>query len=70
MTILKKGVRFISQDTGNPMLEDEVPFIIKNLTPKGMRCAAILGFVHLQRQGYTLNKALEILGETPKEQTK
>jgi hypothetical protein len=70
VSVLKRGVRFASQDTGEPMAEDEVPLVIENLTPAGMRRAAIVGFVHLQRHGYTLDKAQEILGDKPKEQIK
>jgi hypothetical protein len=67
MGILKKGVRFISQDTGEPMAEEEIPFLIHNLTPTGLRCAAIVGLYHLHQQGYSINSALELLGEKPKE---
>jgi hypothetical protein len=67
VTVLKKGVRFTSQDSGSPMSEDEVPYIIENLTPTGTRRAAIVGLVYLQRRGYTLNKTLELLGDKPEE---
>jgi hypothetical protein len=67
MSVLKKGVRFVSQDTDLPMLEEEIPFLVLNLTPAGMRSAAIVGFHCLQRQGYSINKVLEILDEKPKE---
>jgi hypothetical protein len=65
--VLKKGVRFVSQDTGLPLLEEEIPFVITSLTPTGMRRAAELGFILIQRQGFSLNQALDILGDTPKE---
>jgi hypothetical protein len=67
MSVLKKGVRFVSQDTNLPMLDEEVPFIITSLTPTGLRRAAIVGFACMQARGYSINQALEILGDKPKE---
>jgi hypothetical protein len=68
MNILKKGVRFLSQDTGNPMAEEEIPLVVHSLTPAGIRRAAIVGVCQLYRQGHSVNKVLEILGGKPKEQ--
>jgi hypothetical protein len=67
MGLLKKGVRFISQDTGAPMIEAELPFFVHSLTPVGLRRAAIVGLCHLYQQGCSVNSVLEILGEKPKE---
>lgn len=67
MSILKKGVRFTSQDTGEPMVRDEIPLLVNNLTSTGMRRAAICGLCLMYQQGYSINAALEILGDTPKE---
>jgi hypothetical protein len=68
VSILKKGVRFASQDTNNPMLEEEIPLIVCNLTPKGIHRAALVGFCYMRQQRYSVNKVLEILGGKPKEQ--
>jgi hypothetical protein len=65
MNILKRGVRFASQDTDFPILEEEIPLIVINLTPAGMRRLAILGLHYLRGMGYSINKALEILGDKP-----
>ena len=62
MSILKKGVRFNSQDTDTAMTDDEIPFIITNLTPTGMRKAACVGFHYMKSLGFSINKALEIMG--------
>ena len=62
MSLLKKGVRFNSQDTGATLTDDEIPFIIMNLTPSGMKKAAIIGFQYMRFLGFSLNKALEIMG--------
>ena len=62
MSLLKKGVRFNSQDTGAPITDAEIPFIIMNLTPSGMRKAAVVGFECMRHLGFSLNKALEIMG--------
>jgi hypothetical protein len=70
MSVLKNGVHFISQDTDCPITQEEIPFIISNLTFVGMRRAAIIGFVYLQQNGYTLNEALDTLGENLKEREK
>jgi hypothetical protein len=67
VSVLKKGVRFTSQDTNSPMTEDEVPFVVHNLTPAGIRCAAAFGIWDMCRQGFSINQALEILGGKPKE---
>jgi hypothetical protein len=67
MNILKRGVRFISQDTGEPMVEDELPLVVNNLTPAGMRRAAIVGVCQMCREGYSVNGLLELLGDKPKE---
>jgi hypothetical protein len=67
VSILKKGVRFTSQDTNNPMTEDEIPFVVHSLTPTGMRRAAVVGVCDMCRQGFSINQALEILGDKPKE---
>jgi hypothetical protein len=67
MGILKKGIRFAGQDAGAPITEEEIPFIIHSLSPEGLRRAAIAGFYHLYQQGCSINGALEILGEEPKE---
>ena len=67
MNILKKGVRFVSQDTGKPISKEELPLVLCNLTPTGMRRAAIYGLCLMYRQGYSINAALEILGDTPKD---
>jgi hypothetical protein len=49
------------------MIEEEIPFLVHSLTPAGLRRAAIVGFCYLYRQGHSVNSALEILGEKPKE---
>ena len=71
MNIIKRGVRFMSQETDKPMIVEEVPFIVNNLTPQGLRLAAIASFSLLQSWGYSLNQAIELLGgaetEAPKE---
>ncbi|MDR2186374.1 MAG: hypothetical protein LBO80_12025 [Treponema sp.] len=67
MSILKKGVRFTSQDTGYPIMEEEIPLIILNLTPIGLQRLAIVGLQYLRGMGYSINQALEILGDAPKE---
>jgi hypothetical protein len=66
MNLLKRGVRFTSQETDTPMLREEVPLVIMNLTPRGLRLAAAAGFGLLQARGYSINRALELLGDTPK----
>ena len=68
MSILKKGIRFNSQDTGAAMTSGEIPFIVMNLTPSGMRKAAILGFEYMRSLGFSLNKALEIMGDATEAQ--
>ena len=67
MSILKKGVRFTSQDTDYPMLEEEIPFIVLNLTPTSMQRLAIVGLQYLRGMGYSINQTLTFLGDTPKE---
>jgi hypothetical protein len=67
MSILKKGVRFVSQDTGKPITREEIPFIVHSLAPAGLRGAAIVGICYLYQHGYSINKALEFLGEKPEE---
>jgi hypothetical protein len=62
MSFLKKGVRFNSQDTGAAITDDEIPFIVTNLTPSGMKRAAVIGFHYMKSLGFSLNKALEIMG--------
>ncbi|MDR2144609.1 MAG: hypothetical protein LBP29_09595 [Treponema sp.] len=47
------------------MLKEEVPLIITNLTPAGLERAAVAGFHFLQTMGYSLDEALEVLGDTP-----
>jgi hypothetical protein len=69
VSILKKGIRFTSQDTGRPLLEEEIPFVITSLTNAGMRAAAEVGFYYLHKQGFSLDQALDILGN-PKESPK
>jgi hypothetical protein len=68
VNLLKRGVRFTSQDTNEPLLQEEVPLIVLNLTPAGRERAALAGIHYFQTMGYSLNQALEILGDTPKEQ--
>jgi hypothetical protein len=67
VSILKKGVRFLSQDTNNPLTWDELPFLVDNLTPAGMRRAAVFGVCGMCLKGYSVNEVLEILGDEPKE---
>jgi hypothetical protein len=67
MSVLKKGVRFASQDTDFPMLEEEIPLLTVNLTPAGIRNAALVGCFYLRQQGYSINKVLEILDTKSKE---
>jgi len=62
MSLLKKGVRFNSQDSGAAMTDDEIPFIIMNLTQSGLKKAACVGFFYMKSLGFSLNKALEIMG--------
>ncbi|MDR2020500.1 MAG: hypothetical protein LBQ14_07025 [Treponema sp.] len=69
MSILKRGVRFMSQDTDYPIMEEEIPFIILNLTPTGMQRLAIVGLQYLRSLGYSINQALELLGDKPKGKT-
>jgi hypothetical protein len=49
------------------MLREEVPLILANLTPQGRSRAAMVGFHYLQTLGFSINRALELLGDTPKE---
>jgi hypothetical protein len=67
MSLLKKGVRFISQDTNTPMTLNEIPFIFQELTPKAIQNAALFGLTWMMRQGMTLNQALDLLDDKPKE---
>ena len=69
MSILKRGVRFTSQETDKPMLKEEVPLVVMNLTTRGLRLAAAAGFGLLQSWGYSINQAIELLGgaAAPKE---
>jgi hypothetical protein len=67
MKLLKRGVRFVSQDTDLPLLKEEVPLIIMNLTPAGLERAAMAGFHFFQTMGYSINQVLELLGDMPKE---
>jgi hypothetical protein len=62
MSILKKGVRFNSQDTGAAITGDEIPFIVMNLTPSGMKKAAFIGFQYMKALGFSIDKALEVMG--------
>jgi hypothetical protein len=58
----------MSQDTDEPLLREEVPLVVWSLTPAGKERAALAGFHYFQAMGYSLNQALELLGDTPKEQ--
>jgi hypothetical protein len=57
----------MSQDTGEPLLQEEVPLVVMHLTPAGRERAALAGMNYFQAMGYSLNQALELLGDTPKE---
>jgi hypothetical protein len=67
MRLLKRGVHFVSQETDKPMLQEEIPLVVMNLTPHGLQLAASAAFRLLQSWGYSINQAFELLGETPKE---
>ncbi|MDR0878959.1 MAG: hypothetical protein LBN21_13000 [Treponema sp.] len=67
MKILKKGIRFFSQDTGTPMLEAEIPSLILNLTRGGMYRAALVGLCAMHEKGLTISQVLNILDNKPKE---
>jgi hypothetical protein len=67
MNILKKGVRFVSQDTNTPISQKEIPFILEKLTPMGLRRAALVSLILMKNLGMTLNQALDILDDKPEE---
>jgi hypothetical protein len=62
--ILKKGVHFFSQDTNTPLLEAEIPSLLTNLTRYGVHRAALAGLQYMRFQGMTINKILDILGDS------
>jgi hypothetical protein len=68
VNLLKRGVHFVSQDTNEPLLQEEIPLVVMHLTPVGRERAALVGMHYFQTMGYSLNQALELLGDTPKEQ--
>jgi hypothetical protein len=70
MSIFKKGVRFISQDTNEPIQEEEIPFILSNLTSAGLLRAAMVGFAFMHAQGFSINRALEVMSTNEKEDSK
>jgi hypothetical protein len=70
MSIFKKGVHFFSQDTDEPMREEEIPFILSNLTPGGLFKAAMVGFAFMQANGFSLNHAIKIMSTNTEENSR
>jgi len=67
MSLLKRGVLINVHEADTPMTREDIPLVVMNLSPHGLRLAAAVGLNVLQGWGYSLNQALAVLGGTPKE---